>query len=48
MIRRRIDEDLRTLRVAAEAASPEVRGLLAAVATRVHSLITAGSPAAPS
>jgi len=36
----RIDEDLRTLQTAAEAASPEVHGLLAAVATRVHSLIT--------
>ncbi|MFJ6673234.1 MerR family transcriptional regulator [Actinosynnema sp. NPDC091369] len=37
----RIDEDLRTLQTAAEAASPEVHGLLAAVASRVHSLITA-------
>ncbi|MFE2752630.1 MerR family transcriptional regulator [Actinosynnema sp. NPDC059335] len=36
----RIDEDLRVLQVAAENASPEVHGLLAAVATRVHSLIT--------
>ncbi|XVS61585.1 MerR family transcriptional regulator [Actinosynnema sp. CA-299493] len=36
----RIDEDLRTLQAAAETASPEVQGLLAAVATRVHSLIT--------
>ncbi|MBB5959549.1 DNA-binding transcriptional MerR regulator [Saccharothrix tamanrassetensis] len=36
----RIDADLRTLQAAAEAASPEVHGLLAAIATRVHSLIT--------
>lgn len=36
----RIDEDLRGLQTAAEGASPEVQGLLAAIATRVHSLIT--------
>jgi DNA-binding transcriptional MerR regulator len=36
-----IDEDLRVLHAAAESASPEVQGLLAAVAVRVHSLITA-------
>lgn len=36
----RIDEDLRTLQAAAETASPEVHGLLAAIASRVHSLIT--------
>lgn len=36
----RIDEDLRTLHAAAEAASPEMQGVLAAIATRVHSLIT--------
>lgn len=36
----RIDEDLRVLQAAAEGASPEVHGLLAAIATRVHSLIT--------
>ncbi|MEU5690834.1 MerR family transcriptional regulator [Actinosynnema sp. NPDC020468] len=36
----RIDEDLRVLHAAAETASPEVHGLLAAIAGRVHSLIT--------
>lgn len=36
----RIDEDLRVLQMAAEGASPEAQGLLAAIATRVHSLIT--------
>lgn len=36
----RIDEDLRTLHAAAEAASPEMQDVLAAIATRVHSLIT--------
>ncbi|WP_309117897.1 MerR family transcriptional regulator [Saccharothrix sp.] len=36
----RIDEDLRTLHASAEAASPEMQGVLAAIATRVHSLIT--------
>ncbi|GGP75039.1 MerR family transcriptional regulator [Saccharothrix coeruleofusca] len=36
----RIDEDLRTLHTAAETASPEVHGLLAAIANRIHSLIT--------
>jgi MerR family copper efflux transcriptional regulator len=36
----RIDADLRTLHAAAENASPEVHGLLAAIASRVHSLIT--------
>jgi len=36
----RIDEDLRFLRTAVVGASAEVRGLLSAIATRVHSLIT--------
>ena len=36
----RIDADLRALQAASEAASPELQGLLAAIATRVHSLIT--------
>ncbi|GAA1286446.1 hypothetical protein GCM10009634_35080 [Saccharothrix xinjiangensis] len=36
----RINEDLRVLQAATESASPEVHGLLAAIATRVHSLIT--------
>ncbi|MFI9815918.1 helix-turn-helix domain-containing protein [Saccharothrix variisporea] len=36
----RIDEDLRTLQAAAETASPELHGLLAAIATRIHSLVT--------
>jgi MerR family copper efflux transcriptional regulator len=35
----RIGEDLRTLDAAAQAASPEVHGLLVAIATRVQSLI---------
>ncbi|QFZ18439.1 MerR family transcriptional regulator [Saccharothrix syringae] len=35
-----INTDLRTLQAAAENASPEVHGLLAAIAARVHSLIT--------
>lgn len=35
----RMDEDLRVLQTA-EGASPEVLGLLSAIATRVHSLIT--------
>lgn len=35
-----IDADLRTLQAITENASPEVQGLLAAIATRVHSLIT--------
>ncbi|XVV00890.1 MerR family transcriptional regulator [Actinosynnema sp. CA-248983] len=39
-IMERIDEDLRTLQAAAETASPEMHGLLAAIATRIHSLIT--------
>ncbi|WP_033440847.1 MerR family transcriptional regulator [Saccharothrix sp. NRRL B-16314] len=36
----RIDADLRTLQAVTENASPEVQGLLAVIATRVHSLIT--------
>ncbi|SDD39319.1 MerR family transcriptional regulator [Actinokineospora iranica] len=36
----RIDTDLRALQAAAEAAPPDVHGLLAAIAHRVHSLIT--------
>lgn len=36
----RIDEDMRALQAAAETASPEMHGLLAAIATRIHSLIT--------
>ncbi|MDQ3577805.1 MAG: MerR family transcriptional regulator [Actinomycetota bacterium] len=36
----RIDADLRALQVASETASPELQGLLAAIATRIHSLIT--------
>ncbi|GAA3465269.1 MerR family transcriptional regulator [Saccharothrix longispora] len=36
----RINEDLRTLQAAVDSASPEAQGLLAAIATRVHSLIT--------
>ncbi|MER5262734.1 MerR family transcriptional regulator [Actinosynnema sp. NPDC002837] len=36
----RIDVDLRALQAASETASPELQGLLAAIATRVHSLIT--------
>ncbi|MDQ2585218.1 MerR family transcriptional regulator [Saccharothrix yanglingensis] len=36
----RINEDLRTLQAAVDSASPEAHGLLAAIATRVHSLIT--------
>ena len=36
----RIDTDLQTLQTAAEGASPEMQGLLAIIATRVHSLIT--------
>ncbi|MGM1061477.1 MerR family transcriptional regulator [Saccharothrix sp. Mg75] len=35
----RIDEDLRALQAAADAASPELHGLLAAIATRAHSLL---------
>lgn len=35
----RIDEDLQVLHAAAEAASPELQGLLGAIATRVHALI---------
>lgn len=35
-----IDTDLQTLQTAAEGASPEMQGLLAIIATRVHSLIT--------
>ncbi|MFI6094530.1 MerR family transcriptional regulator [Lentzea sp. NPDC051213] len=35
-----IDTDLRTLQEAADAASPEMHGLLAVIANRVHSLIT--------
>ncbi|ONI80670.1 MerR family transcriptional regulator [Saccharothrix sp. ALI-22-I] len=36
----RIDEDLRALHAATESASPEAHGVLAAIATRVHSLVT--------
>jgi MerR family transcriptional regulator, copper efflux regulator len=36
----RIDIDLQTLQTAADSASPEMQGLLAIIATRVHSLIT--------
>ncbi|MFI9010844.1 MerR family transcriptional regulator [Actinosynnema sp. NPDC053489] len=36
----RIDEGLRALQAAAESASPEAHGVLAAIANRVHSLIT--------
>jgi DNA-binding transcriptional MerR regulator len=36
----RIDDDLRTLNAALDAAPPETHSLLAAIATRVHSLIT--------
>lgn len=36
----RIDADLRALQAASETASPELQGLLAAIAARVHSLIT--------
>ncbi|MEO6089324.1 MAG: MerR family transcriptional regulator [Umezawaea sp.] len=36
----RIDDDLRTLNAALDAAPPENHTLLAAIATRVHSLIT--------
>ena len=36
----RIDDDLRTLNAALDAATPETHTLLAAIATRVHSLIT--------
>lgn len=36
----RIDTDLRTLQEAADAASPEMHGLLTVIANRVHSLIT--------
>ncbi|CAL9469256.1 MerR family transcriptional regulator [Saccharothrix sp. NPDC042600] len=39
-IMERIDEDMRALQAAAETASPEMHGLLAAIATRIHSLIT--------
>lgn len=35
-----VDADLRVLRAASETASPELQGLLAVIATRVHSLIT--------
>ncbi|WP_434445210.1 MerR family transcriptional regulator [Lentzea sp. E54] len=35
-----IDTDLRTLQEAADAASPEMHGLLTVIANRVHSLIT--------
>jgi DNA-binding transcriptional MerR regulator len=35
-----IDADLRTLQAVTENASPELQGLLAVIATRVHSLIT--------
>lgn len=35
----RIDDDLRTLNAALDAATPETHTLLAAIATRVHSLI---------
>ncbi|MGZ3145723.1 helix-turn-helix domain-containing protein [Lentzea chajnantorensis] len=36
----RIDTDLRVLQEAADSASPEMQGLLAVIATRVHNLIT--------
>lgn len=36
----RVDTDLQSLQAAADAASPELQGLLAVIATRVHSLIT--------
>lgn len=36
----RVDADLQTLQAAADGASPEMQGLLAVIATRVHSLIT--------
>jgi len=36
----RVDTDLQSLQAAADAASPEMQGLLAVIATRVHSLIT--------
>jgi MerR family transcriptional regulator, copper efflux regulator len=36
----RIDVDLQTLQTAADGAAPEMQGLLAVIATRVHSLIT--------
>jgi DNA-binding transcriptional MerR regulator len=36
----RIDTDLRTLQETADAASPEMHGLLAVIANRVHSLVT--------
>ncbi|MFS8097446.1 MerR family transcriptional regulator [Lentzea alba] len=35
-----IDTDLQTLQSAADGAAPEMQGLLAIIATRVHSLIT--------
>ncbi|SER33577.1 DNA-binding transcriptional regulator, MerR family [Lentzea xinjiangensis] len=36
----RIDVDLQALQTAADVAAPEMQGLLAVIATRVHSLIT--------
>ncbi|WNV82658.1 MerR family transcriptional regulator [Umezawaea sp. Da 62-37] len=35
-----IDDDLRVLNTALETATPETQGLLAAIATRVHSLVS--------
>ncbi|MEU3648770.1 MerR family transcriptional regulator [Lentzea sp. NPDC034063] len=40
MILSQIDVDLQTLQTAADGAAPEMQGLLAIIATRVHSLIT--------
>ncbi|WP_053735860.1 MerR family transcriptional regulator [Nocardia sp. NRRL S-836] len=40
MILSQIDTDLQTLQTAADGAAPEMQGLLAVIATRVHSLIT--------
>lgn len=36
----RVGTDLQTLQAAADGASPEMQGVLAVIATRVHSLIT--------
>lgn len=40
LILTQIDTDLRTLQQTADAASPEMQGLLAVIANRVHSLIS--------
>ncbi|MFD1147205.1 helix-turn-helix domain-containing protein [Saccharothrix hoggarensis] len=43
----RIDEDLRALQAAVESAPPEAQGVLAAIASRVHSLIALATQIPP-